>query len=124
MDTHEKKAWRLGIIYVLISLLFTASQLLFGARILDIGLSLLFQICLLAVFYMAFKKKKLLFSALCLAWLLYGSYQAVQRAQHFMATSYGTNGYAEVLIGISISLVFMLFMTYLTLRVFLKQLKL
>ena len=114
MNKHEKLAWRLSIIYTTGALLFIFLK---SFSVLQVA----FHICLFGIFYLGFKKAKLIFSALGFGWLFFGSMQALYRISTLILPRWKEDGFSVLMGGALIALIFMLTTTYFALRAFVNQ---
>lgn len=116
MNKYETWAWRLSLIY-------TCGALLLGFYHPFSMASFLFQIWLLGMFYLGFKKGQWFFSTLTFGWLSFGTLQAVYRLLTQVLPLFNEEGFYAILMGAVGSLIFMLILTYFTLRVLAEQMK-
>jgi len=118
MNRQEKISWRLSVVYILF-LFINSLKHIFSQHFETFFFSFLFQVLLLGLFYLAFKRKKLLFSALSFSCLLWGTTKAITVMHHLVMND--QNNATPVVVGAILGLIFTLLTTYFVLRAFLAQ---
>lgn len=118
MEKYEKIAWRLSIVYIVFVLIFFIVKMVSSQKVEHSYFS---HLLLFGIFYMTFKKKKVVFSAASFGWLLIGAFRSIYRLFLWIPFAQKDDGFISFMAGAVVTLGFMMLMAYFACRVLIEQ---